>query len=133
MSSERLKIETVDEYIGGFSGKVRSTLKKIRYTIQQAAPNALETISYQMPAYKNGQVMFYFGAYQNHISLTLPHPAQVYEAFKNQLSGYDISKSTIRFPLDEAFPFDLLSAIAEFRIKEYETQKIKAKKSRLSK
>ncbi|EHQ31096.1 iron chaperone [Mucilaginibacter paludis] len=118
MSAKKVKFETVDEYISAFPQTIRETLEKVRHTIQKTAPDALETISYQIPAFTYGRVMLYFAAYKNHYSLTIPHPGKVLETFKDELSVYDISKSTIRFPIDHPFPFDLLASISRFRMEE---------------
>lgn len=113
------KFQTVDGYIVTFPEAVQETLKKIRETIQAAAPEAAEVISYQMPAYSyNKKAIIFFAAYKRHYSITIPHPAKVYEAFREEFAGCDISKSTIRFSLDQPFPFDFLSEVTKFLVKE---------------
>ena len=117
--------KTVDEYLEPFPAGIRSTLEKLRQTIKAAAPKAEEVISYMMPAYKQNGALVYFGGYKTHIGF---YPTSVgIEAFKKELSAYEGSKGTIRFPLDKPLPVGLISKIVKFRVKENEAKK-KAKK-----
>jgi uncharacterized protein YdhG (YjbR/CyaY superfamily) len=110
------KYKTVDEYIVTFPEDVQKLLEKVRQTIKKAAPEAIETISYQMPAYKlNGQLVF-FGGFKKHIGF-YPIPSGV-AAFRNELAKYEMAKGSVRFPLDKPIPFDLIKRIVEFRVKE---------------
>jgi uncharacterized protein YdhG (YjbR/CyaY superfamily) len=119
MQAEKIKFQTVNEYIGTFPGEVRETLEKIRETIKQAAPGAEEGISYQMPAFGyNGAMMIYFAAFKKHYSIFIPHPSKIYHAFKDELSPYEIHKSTIRFPSDRPFPLNMLSKMIKFMVEE---------------
>jgi uncharacterized protein YdhG (YjbR/CyaY superfamily) len=113
--------KTVDEYLKPFSPVVRNVLEKLRQTIKAAAPEAEELISYQMPGYKYLGMLVYFAAWKTHIGF---YPAGTLEAFKNELSGYERSKGTIKFPLDKPIPFGLISKIVKFRMKENEAKKI---------
>jgi uncharacterized protein YdhG (YjbR/CyaY superfamily) len=117
--------KNVDEYIAPFPPAVRTTLNKLRQTIKAAAPQAEETISYMMPAYKQQGVLVYFGAYKTHIGFYPTGRGVV--AFKKELSVYDGAKGTVRFPLDKPLPLGLISRIVKFRVKENEAKK-KAKK-----
>lgn len=61
---------TVEEYINTFPENIREILEKIRNVILKAAPNAEESISYGMPAYKlNKKPLVYFAAFKNHAVL----------------------------------------------------------------
>ena len=112
--------KTVDEYLEPFSPSVRNELEKLRQTIKAAAPKAEEVISYQMPAYKYQGMLVYFAAWKTHIGF---YPAGRLEAFTKELSGYERSKGTIRFPIDKPLPFGLISKIVKFRVKENEAKK----------
>ena len=105
----------IDEYIAGFPDDVQKILKKIRVTIRKAAPGAQETISYQMPTFTQNGVLVHFAAYTNHIGL-YPAPRAI-EKFKNDLSAYEGGKGTVKFPLDEPIPFELITRIVKFRVK----------------
>jgi uncharacterized protein YdhG (YjbR/CyaY superfamily) len=107
----------IDEYIAMFSKETQVLLERIRTTIRKAAPEAEETISYQMPTFKlNGKNLVHFAAYKNHIGL-YPTPSGI-EAFKKELSGYVGAKGSVQFPIDQPTPLDLISKIVKFRVKE---------------
>ncbi len=112
---------TVDEYLKAFSPSVRKKLNALRKTIREAAPQADEVISYQMPAYKYRGMLVYFAAYKNHIGF---YPAaKGIEAFQKELSAYERSKGTVRFPIDKPLPYGLISQIVKFRMKQNEEKK----------
>jgi uncharacterized protein YdhG (YjbR/CyaY superfamily) len=116
----------IDEYIAGFPKDVQKTLSKIRSTIKKAAPKAEEAISYQIPTFRLNGNLIHFAAYKNHIGL-YPAPRAV-EKFKKDLARYGAGKGTLRFPLDEPIPYDLITKIVEFRAKQnLEKAKEKAK------
>ena len=106
----------IDEYISSFPKDVQKILKKVRSTIRNAAPKAEEAISYQIPTFKLNGNLIHFAAYKNHIGV-YPAPRAV-AAFKKELDRYGSSKATIKFPLDEPIPYDLITRVVEFRVKE---------------
>lgn len=108
--------KTIDEYIAGFPDDVQEILQEIRVTIKRAAPDAEETISYQMPTFVLKGNLIHFAAYKRHIGL-YPAPTGT-EKFNEQLSAYRAAKSSVRFPLDEPIPFDLISQIVKLRVAE---------------
>ena len=81
------KFETIDEYIGSFPENVQRILEKLRAAVREATPEALESISYDMPTFKlNGERLVYFSAWKNHIGFySIPKGN---EAFKKELSPY---------------------------------------------
>jgi uncharacterized protein YdhG (YjbR/CyaY superfamily) len=109
--------KTVSEYIAAAPAATRKSLEKLRQTIKAAAPDAEESISYQMPGYKHHGMLVYFAGWKNHIAL---YPAGRLEAFEKELSGFERSKGTIKFPLDKPIPFGLISKIVKYRVKENE-------------
>ena len=88
----------------------------MRQTIREAAPEAIETISYQMPTFKLNGNLVHFAAFKNHIGF-YPTPSGI-EQFKKELSPYKGSKGAVQFPLDKPAPFDLVKKIVIFRVKE---------------
>lgn len=108
--------KTIDEYISRFSPEVSNILEQLRQVIKEAAPEAKEKISYQMPAFALHGNLVYFAAFKNHIGF-YPTASGV-EAFKNELSKYEFSKGTIRFPIDKPIPYELIRRIVEFRVSE---------------
>ncbi len=107
--------KSIDEYISTFPQNIQALLRQIQTTIHNAAPKAQETISYQMPAFKQNGVLVYFAAFKNHICF-YPTPSGV-EAFKHKLAAYKLSKGAIQFPLDQPLPLDLIAEIVRYRVK----------------
>ncbi len=109
--------KNIDDYIRTFPPDTQSILEKIRQTIKKAAPDATETISYQMPAFKlNGKILVYFAAFKNHIGF-YPLPSGI-TTFEKELVPYARSKGTVQFPLDKPIPYDLVEKIVKFRASE---------------
>ncbi len=118
MESERSQnqFKTVDDYIASFPTNVQHMLRELRRAIKEAAPDAEETISYGMPAFKLNGILVYFAAHKNHIGF---YPtASGIRAFEDKLSAYKHSKGTVQFPLGEQIPFDTVREIVRFRVKE---------------
>lgn len=116
LDSQKLRVQTVDQYLSGFPSKVGERLKKIRTIIRKAAPDAEELISYNMPAYRLNGMLAYFAAYENHIGL-YAMPTSV-EQFKKELAGFKTSKGTIQFQHDEPLPEPLIAKVIAFRVRE---------------
>ena len=111
MSSQN-QIKSIDEYINTFPIEIQKILESLRKIIKKAAPKAEETISYKIPTFKLNGNLVHFAAFKNHIGF-YPTPSGI-EKFKKELSVYETSKGTIRFPLDQPVPFDLVKKIVEF-------------------
>jgi uncharacterized protein YdhG (YjbR/CyaY superfamily) len=123
------KFETVDEYLSVFPKNVKSILEQLRKTIQQAAPQAEELISYNMPAFRVHGMLVYYAAYKEHIGFYPGAGAIINGVFKNELAGYETSKGTIRFPIEKALPLGLIRNIVKYRVKQnLEKEKAKEKK-----
>ena len=115
MSSQK-QIKSIDEYINTFPKEIQEILESLRKVIKKAAPMAEETISYRIPTFKFNGNLVHFAAFKNHIGF-YPTPSGI-EIFKKELSAYETSKGTIKFPLDQPIPFDLIKKIVEFRVRE---------------
>jgi len=121
------KPNTINEYIAGFPEEIQQILEQVRETIQQAAPEAEESISYGMPAYKlNGKPLVYFAAFKNHIGFYATPTG--HEAFAEELSNYKQGKGSVQFPLDKPMPLELITRIVKFRVQELPEQALKKKK-----
>jgi uncharacterized protein YdhG (YjbR/CyaY superfamily) len=110
------KPKNVDEYIASAPKEAQSKLREMRAVIHSAAPKAEEGISYGIPAYNLGGVLVYFAGYSSHIGF-YPTSSGIRE-FKKELSVFKTSKGTVRFPLDKPLPFELITKIVRFRVKE---------------
>jgi uncharacterized protein YdhG (YjbR/CyaY superfamily) len=109
------EIKTVDEYIAGFQPETQTRLQAIRQTIKQMAPEAIESISYGMPAYKtNNKPLVYFGGYAGHIGFYATPTG--HEKFKKQLSAYKQGKGSVQFPHSQPLPMQLIAEIVKFRV-----------------
>lgn len=127
MRARQTEPSDIDEYIAAFPNDLQEILKKIRKTIRRAAPEADETIKYQMPTFTLNGNLVHFAAFKKHIGF-YPVP-RGNEAFKDELSRYEGAKSTVRFPIDKPIPFDLISRIVKFRVKQnLEKAELKGKK-----
>jgi uncharacterized protein YdhG (YjbR/CyaY superfamily) len=116
MTSPKKIFKTIDEYIATFPKDVQVILEELRQTIRDAAPGAEEVISYQMPAFKQNGMLVWFAAFKNHIGF-FPKVSAI-EAFKTELSDYELSKGTVRFPLNKPIPFDIVKKMVMCRVKE---------------
>ncbi len=116
---------SIDDYIAHFPKDVQVILEELRLTIRNAAPEAEETISYQMPTFRMKGNLVHFAAYKNHIGF-YPAPSGI-EAFKKELSSWKGAKGSVQFPIEKPLPFNLIAKIVEFRVKE-NLRKASAKK-----
>jgi uncharacterized protein YdhG (YjbR/CyaY superfamily) len=108
--------QSIDEYIAGFPPDIQEKLEKIRATIRKAAPEATEAIKYRMPTFVLKGNLVHFAAFQHHIGF-FPAPRAI-EVFRDELSAYEGAKGTVRFPLDQPIPLDLISWMVKFRVQE---------------
>jgi uncharacterized protein YdhG (YjbR/CyaY superfamily) len=117
MRTDQTAPKDIDAYIAAFPHDVQELLEKIRMTIRKAAPDAEETISYQIPTFTlKGHYLVYFAAFKKHIGF---YPAPIGNAeFKAELSAYESGKGTLKFSFDKPIPFDLISKIVRFRVTE---------------
>ena len=114
--------KTVDEYLASVPEPARSTLNKVRAAIRSAMPpDAIEAISYGIPAVKYKGVLLWYAAFSNHCSL-FPGPS-VIKAFKNELKDFQVSKGTIRFPVDKPLSATLVKKLVKARMAEKEHEK----------
>lgn len=108
--------DEIDKYISGFPEETQKYLNQIREVIRKAAPEAIEVISYSMPAYRQNSVLVYFAGHKNHIGFyPTPNPIR---AFKHELADYKWSKGAVQFPLDKPLPVDLIERMVRFRVVE---------------
>ena len=129
MTNDKTAPTNIDEYIAQFPQDVQEILQELRATIRAAAPEAEETISYQMPPFKLKGNLVYFAAYKNHIGF-YPAPRGI-EAFKQELSAYKGGKGSVQFPIDKPLPLDLISKIVHYRVTEnLEKAEAKSKKKK---
>jgi uncharacterized protein YdhG (YjbR/CyaY superfamily) len=107
---------TIDEYIKRSSPETQPILRRVRATIAKAAPDAIETISYGIPAFKLRRVVVYFAAFTHHIGLY--PPAKGDAAIEKAAASYANDKGNLRFPLDRKIPYALIARIVRFRARQ---------------
>jgi uncharacterized protein YdhG (YjbR/CyaY superfamily) len=104
------KFASIDDYISSFPEDVQIILEEIRRTVRNAVPTAGETISYQMPTITlNGTSLVHFAAWKHHIGL-YPIPTAD-EALERELAPYRATKDTVRLPLQQPIPYDLVERL----------------------
>lgn len=107
----------IDEYIAGFPPEVRKALATIRMLVAEMAPDAVETISYGIPTFDLGRThLVHYAGYEHHIGI-YPTPSAM-DHFDAELARYKRGKGSVRIPLDEPLPIDLIRRIVEYRIAE---------------
>lgn len=121
----------VDAYISAAPKDVRGKLDEVRAAIREAAPTAVESISYGMPYYSYKGRLIYFGFWKGHIGLYLPPP--IIEEFKKELADYETATGTIRLPLDRKLPLPLIKKLVKARMKWNDAKnRFAASKTRIS-
>ncbi len=110
------KPTNIDGYISQFPADVQAVLEQVRETIRNAAPEAKETISYMMPAFRQHGILVYFAAWAKHIGMYPPISGD--KTLENALGRYAGPKGNLQFPLDEPIPYDLIERIVKLRVKQ---------------
>jgi uncharacterized protein YdhG (YjbR/CyaY superfamily) len=105
----------VDDYIAAFAPDIQSILKKIRQIIRAAAPDAEETISYRMPAFKLNGVLVYFAAFKKHIGLYPPVRGD--NRLMRAVKPYAGPKGNLQFPIEKPIPYALIGRIVKARVR----------------
>ena len=121
------KAKDIDGYISQFPADVQAILQKLRTTISSAAPEATETISYMMPAFRQHGILVYFAAWEKHIGMYPPISGD--KALEKALARYAGPKGNLQFPLDEPIPYDLIERIVKLRVKQ-DTAKAAARRKK---
>ena len=116
MPGKRTTPRDIDEYVSGFAPEVRLILERIRSTIRRAAPGAQETISYQIPAFRQNGILVYFAAFKKHIGFYPPVRGDA--ALEKAVGRYAGEKGNLRFPLAEPIPYALIARIVKLRARQ---------------
>ena len=116
METNKSTPKDIDQYIARFPADVQEILEKVRLTIREAAPDAKEKISYQMPTFTLEGNLVHFAGYKKHIGF-YPTPSGI-DKFKKEISAYKWAKGSVQFPLNQPIPYELISRIVTFRVEE---------------
>ncbi len=107
----------VEAYINQFEGEVKNRLLTMRELVRAVAPDAVESVSYGMPAYKqNGKPLVYFAGYEKHIGFYATPNG--HEAFAKEFSKYKQGKGSVQFPNDQPLPTELIKRVITYRKKQ---------------
>lgn len=112
----------VDEYIAAATPEVRPVLQRIRRIVKQAVPDAIETISYRIPALRLGKVFLYFAAFKNHIGVYPPVKGDA--KLEKELEQYRGEKGNLKFPLSKPIPDELIARVAKALARAYGEAKV---------
>ena len=108
----------ITAHLKKFDKPQRDALQAVRLTIAEVLPKAEEVIKYGIPTFTvNGKGIFGFDGFKNHNSL-FPYSGSFNEQFKEELKGYEQTKSSIHFPIDKPFPKTLLKKLVKARLKQ---------------
>ena len=118
------KFTSINNYHSSFPKDVREKLETMRSAISNAAPNAVETISYNIPTFKQNYWLVSYGGFKNHIGF-FPGAGAIVD-FKKELTKFKTSKGTIQFPFEKPLPISLIKKIVKYRLAQ-EREKIKNK------
>jgi uncharacterized protein YdhG (YjbR/CyaY superfamily) len=127
MMAKSREPKDIDDYISKFPAVVQAILEKVRETIRQAAPDARETISYMMPAFKQHGILVYFAAWEKHVGMYPPISGN--KTLEKAIARYAGPKGNLQFPLDEPIPYDLIERIVKLRVKQ-DSEKAAARRSK---
>jgi uncharacterized protein YdhG (YjbR/CyaY superfamily) len=125
-----IEFNNIDEYIASQPDHIKEPLEQLRQVIKEAAPDSEETISYQMPAFRFHGILCYFASFKNHYSLFIS--PDILLNFKDKLTSYELSRGTMRIPIQEPVPEKIISEMVKYaareKIKKAQFRKAKKKK-----
>ncbi len=116
MKNKDAAFTSINEYIATFPQEIQRILQQLRATIRAAAPEAEEKISYQIPTFALQGNLVHFAAWKTHIGF-YPGPSGI-KAFAQELTPYESAKGSIKFPLANPLPLELIGNIVKFRVVE---------------
>ena len=120
MARARRAPRDIDEYITAFPKDVQAILRRIRATVRAAAPAARESLSYRIPTFSDDGVLVHFAAFTRHIGFY--PPARGDARLQRALARYAGAKGNLRFPLERAIPYALITRIVKLRLRQNRTR-----------
>jgi uncharacterized protein YdhG (YjbR/CyaY superfamily) len=110
--------DEIDSYLAGLDEPKRATLERLRTSIMAVVPDADQCISYGAPAFKvRGKAVAGFAAFHSHLSY-LPHSGSVLDELRDDVAGYETSKGSLRFAIDDPLPDGLVQQLITARLRE---------------
>lgn len=106
--------KNINDYILNAGPELVEILEQFKACIKKCCPEAEESISYGMPAFKYlKKPLCYFGVFKTHIGF-FPTASGIAH-FTHEFDGFQFSKGGIQFPFDKEIPWALIERIVEFR------------------
>jgi uncharacterized protein YdhG (YjbR/CyaY superfamily) len=122
--------KAVAAYFSRLSEPAKSTLQSVRAAILSACPKAtIETISYGIPTFKYNSSICAIAAFKGHCSL-FPMSGFILDKFHTELSKFEVSKGTVRFPSDKPLPTALIKKIVKARLAQMSEKQTAKQKSK---
>ncbi len=112
--------QTIDEYVGGFTGQGRELLDPLCVLAREAAPEASEAIRWGSPTWlhPSGTILFVVNGYTKHANIVFTPSTRA--AFDADLGGFTTGKGSVKLPYGQTVPSDLLRRMIAFRVREHE-------------
>lgn len=112
-----IKASDFEGYVTHFPMEIQKQLRVLQKLVKETAPQAVEGISYGMPAYKlNGKPLVYFAAQKKHFGFYATPSAHA--VFETELAGYKKGKGSVQFPFDEKLPLGLIKKMVSYKVRE---------------
>ncbi len=106
----------VDAYLAGLSASQRDLLEALRSRVKEISPEATETISYSMPAFKLGnRFLLSYAGWKRHCSV-YPFGDDLLDRYAAQLEGYGRTKGSLHFSAAQPLPDGLLDELVRGRV-----------------
>jgi uncharacterized protein YdhG (YjbR/CyaY superfamily) len=106
----------VDAYLATLPTEQQELLEGVRRRVRQLVPEAQETISYDMPAFKlGGRFLLSYAGWKAHCSL-YPLTDTFLAAHGTDLEGYGRTKGSIHFTSGKPLPPDVLDDLIRARV-----------------
>ena len=115
-----MTFESHEAYFATLAPEVRERLECIQQEVERRVPGAQRCISYQMPAFRERRVFFYFAAFKKHIGVYPPVTDDA--TLMEKTTRFRGPKGNLSFPLNEPLPLDLIGRVVEALAAQYATQ-----------
>jgi uncharacterized protein YdhG (YjbR/CyaY superfamily) len=110
----------IDAYLATLPADQGWALQRLRAQIARLMPEAVETISYGMPAFKlDGRAVVWFAGWKGHCSI-YPLTGTFLEAHEDALKPYGRTKGSLHFTPAAPLPEALVESLVRARLADLE-------------
>jgi uncharacterized protein YdhG (YjbR/CyaY superfamily) len=111
-------MESIDETLAGLPEPENHTLQRVIDIARRVAPQAIDGVSYGVPALKvAGKPLIGVSASAHHLSIFPFSPAAI-DVVRTDLDGFSVSKGTIRFTAEHPLPEAIIQRLVAARLAE---------------